>query len=460
MVLNILDQSKTPVRAFEDFKDLEITETLEPDGKTLGFNALSDMLLKTLQYPYICNIETEYFIETEEDLYTIKEINHDSDGNVSIFCKRNLDDLEGRTFVLFETIEKTLTQAMTTLLSGTGWTFTVASGITKQRTLRIENCNIVDVIKQALSTYSVECEVNAKDKTISFVENIGQDRGGQCFTTDFNIRKLSITNDTYDFYTEIEAYGKDGIEMSSGTRDSEGRLYISDYTYSAKKKRLIWKDERYTIPSSLYEDAVIKLSQICQPKITYSIDLIDLYRMLGSSYSDYQFEIGDTITIVDDETKTSVKQRITQMTIYPDAPEQNKCVISNITPNTEDILASSAKTLANVSDTIQKIETTDFAVRDITVTMSTSLVSSGTLYIRKWGKVVTVTGSIVMAATGNDQLVANFDVSAVPSRETWLSCDTAGSGSQSTCYITTSGSVVVNASSTNTLCIHGMWIIN
>lgn len=455
----------TPVRAFDDYKDLEITTTIPPDGKTLSFTTISALLLVSPSAPYRYNVETEYFIETDEDLYTIKEINHDSNGNMSVFCKRKLDDLEGRTFVLFETVGKTLTQAMTTLLSGTQWTFTVASGITKNRTLRIENCNIVDVIKQALSTYNVECEVNAKNKTISFVKTIGQDRSDEYFATDFNLRELSVTNDTHDFYTEVEAYGKDGIEMSSGTRDSDGRLYISDYTYSTKKKRLIWRDERYTVPSSLYEDAVIKLEQLCQPKISYSIKVIDLYRMFGTNagynaYNEYRFDIGDVITIVDNETKTSVKQRIIQMTIYPDDPEQNKCVISNIVPNTEDILASSAKTLTYVSETVQKIESMDFVARNITVTMSQTTVSGGDgVTIRKWGKIVTITGSVQMANTGNNQVIASFDTGVAPTRATFVSCNAGGSSSQSTCYITTSGTVVVNAFSTDTLRIHGMWII-
>ena len=461
MVLNILDQNMVPVRAFDDYTDLCITKTIAPDGKTLEFATTSELLISNVYTSYTYEVETEYFIETDEDLYTIKEINHDSDGKISIFCKRSLDDLEGRTFVLFETVEKTLTQAMTTLLSGTGWTFTVASGITKQRTLRMENCNIIDVIKQALNTYNVECEINARNKTISFVEAIGQDRGSHCFTTDVNLRKLSVSNDTYDFYTEIEAYGKDGLEMSSGARDSDGRRYISDYTYSTKKKRFIWKDERYTVASHLYEDAVIKLEQLCQPKMSYAIDIIDLYRMQmsGYTYSEYQFDIGDVITIVDDETKTSVKQRITQMTIYPDDPGKNKCVISNIVPNVEDILTSSAKTLSHVSETVQRIENTDFVARNVPVTMSSATVAGGDgLFIRKWGKVVTITGSVKMAATGNDQIVASFLSGDAPTRATFVSCTAGGASTQSACYITTSGTVCVNAFTTDTLRIHGVWI--
>lgn len=103
---------------------------------------------------------------------------------------------------------------------------------------------------------------------------------------------------------------------------------MENHQYSSKKKRCIWKDERYTIADSLKEDAAAKLADMSKPYVSYSADIVDLSRN-SQKYSILQYEIGDTVTLIDHVTGEKEKQRIVSVKIYPEAPEKNSCTLAN-----------------------------------------------------------------------------------------------------------------------------------
>lgn len=109
---------------------------------------------------------------------------------------------------------------------------------------------------------------------------------------------------------------------------NSGKTYLENHQYSSKKKRCIWKDERYTIADSLKEDAAAKLADMSKPYVSYSADIMDLSRN-SQKYSILQYEIGDTVTLIDHVTGEKEKQRIVSMKIYPEAPEKNSCTLAN-----------------------------------------------------------------------------------------------------------------------------------
>ena len=122
---------------------------------------------------------------------------------------------------------------------------------------------------------------------------------GVYFASQLNLKKLTVQSTSYDFYTEIEPYGKDGLTIESV---NGGKNYVSNYQYSSKSKRLIWKDERYTVPESLKADAQAKLEDMSKPYSSYSADIIDLAKQ-SEKYSILEYDIGDTVTILDGITE-------------------------------------------------------------------------------------------------------------------------------------------------------------
>lgn len=71
----------------------------------------------------------------------------------------------------------------------------------------------------------------------------------------------------------------------------------------------------------------------------------------SEKYSILEYDIGDTVTLLDDLTDTREEQRIVGMKIYPDAPEKNSCTLANKVL-TFDELAQKYEDTANTVDNI------------------------------------------------------------------------------------------------------------
>lgn len=314
-MLRILDKNKVPVKGLRKYSDLCIENSIELDDKTLTFS---------VPYRNVRSaIVVEGYIETKEDRFVVKEIEKSSEGTANITAQLDLESLEGKPFRTFRSEEQTIKAALQLAFAGTGWTVGECS-VSKKRTLSMANVSALDVLKQALKTYRAEIKIDSKKQSIDIYPEIGSDKGVY-FSDQLNLRKLTVQYSTYDFYTEIEPYGKDGLTIETV---NSGKIYLENHQYSSKKKRCIWKDERYTIADSLKEDAAAKLADMSKPYVSYSADIVDLSRN-SQKYSILQYEIGDTVTLIDHVTGGKEKQRIVSMKIYPEAPEKNSCTLAN-----------------------------------------------------------------------------------------------------------------------------------
>lgn len=314
-MLRILDKNKVPVKGLRKYSDLCIENSIELDDKTLTFS---------VPYRNVRSaIVVEGYIETKEDRFVVKEIEKSSEGTANITAQLDLESLEGKPFRTFRSEEQTIKAALQLAFTGTGWTVGECS-VSKKRTLSMANVSALDVLKQALKTYRAEIKIDSKKQSIDIYPEIGSDKGVY-FSDQLNLRKLTVQYSTYDFYTEIEPYGKDGLTIETV---NSGKIYLENHQYSSKKKRCIWKDERYTIADSLKEDAAAKLADMSKPYVSYSADIVDLSRN-SQKYSILQYEIGDTVTLIDHVTGEKEKQRIVSVKIYPEAPEKNSCTLAN-----------------------------------------------------------------------------------------------------------------------------------
>lgn len=309
------------------YKDLYIEKVLDYGDKTLGFGAEQSVVNK---------IELEDYIITKTDEYVIKQIN-DSDNNFyDIVAKLNIDELEGNAIQKFETVEQTALNTANLALAGTGWT--CECDIKKKRTVRMTNSSSWDILKKIADTFRFEMTIDSLNKKIIYKEKIGEDKG--CYFSDqLNLVSLSSQSDTTNFYTRILPIGKDGLTIEYV---NYGSKFLENHTYSAKNKTYIWKDERYTVPESLKEDAAAKLEELACPYISYSCKLIDL---------DNSCDVGDVITIINKQKHTRIKQRIVKLKHYPDNPADDICEISNLKLS----FSSYVQKYNNTTDTVDNI---------------------------------------------------------------------------------------------------------
>ena len=307
-----------------DYRDAAVTATLTDGDKQLEFVYCGDPR----------SIRNEYYIETDSDRYVVKEV-HPADRATRYVCKLDLEDLEQTVFQQFTAANKTVTQAAALALVGTGWT--VSTTMTKKRSVQTYKKTPLEILYKICDAFMCELKFDNVNKVVTFATKLGQDRGVY-LRSDINLRSLSPTYDSYEYYTRLIPIGADGLQI-----DNDGKNYVENYTYSDKIRTLIWEDTSYTDAQQLKEDAIGKLSDLAAPKRSYSADIIDLARIPASdTRTDYEFllfDLGDTIKITDEMMGVMEKQRIVKIVKYPDDPTKNTIELSNTVLTWEEMQA-------------------------------------------------------------------------------------------------------------------------
>lgn len=316
--MQIFNDKKQRVGILKGFKDRKIVKTLNSGDRELSFKYPSDG-------EKVDQLKEEYYIRTKDDEYVIRKKKTGVQFN-EYTAQLNVEELEGAVFPYgFESKEQTIRACLEFAFEGTGWKVGMCQ-ITKKRTInKDEETTAWDVLQDCLSTYRVECKIRSLEKTIDIYEQIGADRG-RYFIEGLNLKKLTVTSDTYDFYTRLIPLGKDGIGI-----EWLGKPYLENYQYSSKIKTYVWSDERYTNTTSLIEDGIAKLEEMSKPYVAYKADVIDLARQSKKYSSVFDYDIGDTVWMISKSTKTKEKQRIVKLTEYPESPQSNTVELSNAT---------------------------------------------------------------------------------------------------------------------------------
>lgn len=316
--MQIFNDKKQRVGILKGFKGRKIVKTLDSGDKELTFKYPSDGKQVDL-------LKEEYYIRTKEDEYVIRKRKTGAQYN-EYTAQLNVEELESAVFPYgFESKEQTIRACLEFAFEGTGWKVGVCQ-ITKKRTInKDEETTAWNVLQDCLSTYRVECKIRSLEKTVDIYEQIGADRG-RYFIEGLNLKKLTVTSDTYDFYTRLIPLGKDGIGI-----EWLGKPYLENYQYSSKIKTYVWSDERYTNTTSLIEDGIAKLEEMSKPYVAYTADVIDLARQSEKYSNVFDFDIGDTVWMISKKTHTKEKQRIVKLTEYPESPQNNTVELSNAT---------------------------------------------------------------------------------------------------------------------------------
>lgn len=317
--MQIYDDKKKRIGTLTGFKGRAITKTLDSGDKELSFEYPANGAMVDL-------LKEEYYIRTKEDEFVLKAVEAGEQCN-KYTATLNVEELEGQSFPYgFASQEQTIKACLTFAFEGTGWTVGTCT-VTKRRTIDIEEATTAwGVLQPCLSTYRCECEIDTLQKRINIYAQIGRDRGCY-FVEGLNLRKLTATSDTYEFYTRIIPIGKDGITI----KWLHGKEYLENYQYSSKVKTYTWKDERYTNTTSLMEDAEAKLEELSKPYKVYAADVVDLVKANPEYKNILDFGIGDTVMMVSKHPRMREKQRIVKIVEYPETPEKNTVELSNTT---------------------------------------------------------------------------------------------------------------------------------
>lgn len=319
-MLKIYDTNHNAIGHIFKYKDLKVESDVTTGDRTISFTYMA-------RHHEICE---EFYVETQDAEYVVKEKSVSTDGFLSFVAVLNLEDLEAKPWSSFSVTDSTIADAAKLALAGSGWTVGECT-VTKKRNAGILQTNTLGVIQKLRTAFMCEVVYDTKKKTVSFYEQVGQDKG-TFFITGLNLKRLQRKGSSYDYYTRIIPIGQDGLTIEAV---NEEKNYLENYQYTKKVKTYIWKDESYTDATALKEDAEAKLKDLSKPEVSYSADIIDLAKQ-RAGYSDFSFSIGDTITLIDAATGIREKQRIVKLTQYPQDHTKDECELANKLPSFEE----------------------------------------------------------------------------------------------------------------------------
>jgi len=324
IVHRIIGPSKTFLEVLPKPIDVKIELDIKDDDKKLHFSITNDY-----------EVREEDYLTCFGGEWVVKEVNRDT-LVTSIIAVHNIEKLTNTPVSSIRTESLTLSETLTVFFSsldtldlGGNWSYLISTDIvldvplsTRRRTIDMRRVMAFDVLKSIADTWFLELSFDTLNKVVIFHKQRGEDKGVY-FTSQLNLRKISVESDTYDFVTQIIPIGKDDLNIASV---NGGSILVTNFDYSDKALTKYWVDNRYTDPNHLKEDAISKLVELAKPMKTYSCDIIDLS---STTHPILAYGIGDTVTIINEHLGIRDVQRIVKMTVYPYNLEENRAELAN-----------------------------------------------------------------------------------------------------------------------------------
>ena len=298
------------------------------------------------------HLELEGYIQVENDHeYVIKEIvTHGT--NRDVVCMLNIEEILGMAWSKFISRDNTLMKCAELVLSGTRWRAIDNSSCNVKRNLYGTVTNSYNLLQMMCTVYNVEFIFDTYNKTVTFVDKVGKD-AGVYFINDINLKQLNVDTHTHKYITRVIPIGKDGLTIESV---NDGKNYLENKSYSDKNIYGIWQSDKHDDPSALKADAKRFLDEMAIPYETYEVVVDDLYALKG--YDEFQYGLGDIVTIIDGDTETRIQQRIIQRTYNLLEPDKDTIHIANKDATFEDYY----KRLQTIADMTQSVIGSDGSI--------------------------------------------------------------------------------------------------
>lgn len=291
------------------------------------------------------HLELEGYIRVENDHeYVIKEIvTHGT--NREVVCILNIEEILGRAWTTFRSQENNLQDTVNLILSGTPWTFVDKTSCKLVRNLYGSITNSYNLLQLVCTLFDVEFIFDTYKKTVTFVDKVGKD-AGVYFINEINLRQLNVDTHTHKYITRVIPIGKEGLTIESV---NNGKNYLENTTYTDKVIYGIWQSDKHTRAEDLKADAQKYLDEMAIPYETYEVVVHDLYRLMG--YSEFEYGLGDVVTLIDGDTEIRIKQRVIERTYNLLEPDKDTIHIANKDMTFEDYY----KRLQTIADMTQSV---------------------------------------------------------------------------------------------------------
>jgi len=274
-------------------------------------------------HKYYRHISEESELEFDNQIFIVKGINERL--NVStINAELNIDGLKKNVFPGNFTMQTVTFSAISNAaLSGSGWIIANPGDVTVSRSIDLEDADTLDILRycQNKTMFNILYKFDSINKYITIIKPGDVVINSNVYLTDeLNLSDICIKGSSDDFCTRLYPFGKDGLDITSV---NNGVPYIENKTYQNKIISSIWRDDRFTIAQSLYDNAVIKLKELANPQRIYSAQVSDLAKINPDKYGFLNFNLYNIITFIDRRRQDKFNVQVTKLKIYPANPRLN-----------------------------------------------------------------------------------------------------------------------------------------
>ncbi len=269
-------------------------------------------------------------LEYDGQRYVIKGVN-ERKTVTTINAELDLSGLNSVAFSEFKRSTESFYNICRDILADTGWIIIDADLVSKRTTLELKDVTVLDILEYCtnVTVYNTCYRFDTINKRIYCIKPHNNTNPiGTYFTDELNLSELSYKGSSSALVTKLYAYGKDGISISSV---NGGKPYIENYSYTKRVIALVWRDERYTNPQSLLDDAIVKLKTLAVPEQSYTAKVIDLAKINPEKYAEIlAYDLYDVVTLIDRNRKNRVNHRIVEIKEYPENAVQNTVTLSTV----------------------------------------------------------------------------------------------------------------------------------
>ena len=228
-------------------------------------------------------------------------------------AKIDLDEFREQMFLSYTNGSATAMATAQQVLPA-GWSVQDFSGSTARRTIEAEGATALEILQKLPDTYGIAVRFDRRTKRVLLRNPDTMAPSGTYLTEELNLRKRPVRSQTSEsFATRLYAVGKDGVTFAS---INSGKNYVENHEYSDRVISAYWKDERYTDPQSLLDDAKKKLSEMAKPAQSYECDVADLAKIDPARFGHLSMEMYQAVTLLDAERGTRLAHRVVQNNLY------------------------------------------------------------------------------------------------------------------------------------------------
>lgn len=191
-------------------------------------------------------------------------------------------------------------------LRGTGWSIG-AINVTTRRTYSTEESSPLELLRTVQKQHGGDLLFDNVRKTVSLVVRSGRD-AGVAFVYGRDLTESKRVVDTTSLVTRIYARNADGVTIASV---NGGKPYVEDFTFTSEVREAVYDFAAGTSPYTMLSMAQATLANRCKPSYSYEFTVADLSHRSGQEAD--RFDVGDLVTVVDDELGIREAQRIVRV---------------------------------------------------------------------------------------------------------------------------------------------------